>query len=580
MIAVSDAWKETHQKILLPETFVEITLDVVDVDATGTITCNNEAMFSKSAKIINNQDYTINYGCTFLEHNLWVLDGSYQNPMNFTNNYSAPGYVSDNDEDVTLTIALTNTPTEIPGFTIIWSKEYGTYATEFTLLVKNGDIDVKTITVTDNTSNVSKVELPVSDYDTVVLSIQGWSAPEQRRRVESILFGQKLVFTKNEILDYSHEQTGDPLGAVLTKNAIEFSIDNSNGLWNILNPNGMMRFLCERQPVRVRYGLTVNGAVEWINVGAFYLSEWRAQSDGIAMNFAARDVIGLLLNAQYSRTKRKAYVYFAEIDVYDSDGNVVGKLTKDEEFEIIGALKDNGYYATTVGYIKPTGIGINTTLHTDMRDAIWSATDVPLMYATYFKTAHTQATINSEYVGEFVQKCLFSHGYTMWFDQQANRLYLSSPKTTLSDYTISLEQSYIHPEVELSKPLQFLSITAYYEESGESKTQLFEDPNVKNGDYITIDCPYNQPVFNWGSSQPTSLVWSKYKKWWGYRERVSGEFRADPRLELFDVVTVETKYGRISPVMLTYLKYTYNGSFRANFEGKCCGEFDVVSAEE
>jgi hypothetical protein len=52
------------------------------------------------------------------------------------------------------------------------------------------------------------------------------------------------------------------------------------------------------------------------------------------------------------------------------------------------------------------------------------------------------------------------------------------------------------------------------------------------------------------------------------RKTVEGEFRADPRLDLYDVVTVESKYGVLTPVVITNITYTYNGSFRGSYTGR------------
>jgi hypothetical protein len=51
------------------------------------------------------------------------------------------------------------------------------------------------------------------------------------------------------------------------------------------------------------------------------------------------------------------------------------------------------------------------------------------------------------------------------------------------------------------------------------------------------------------------------------RKIVTGEFRADPRLDLYDIVSVESKYGSIDWVVITDIKYTYSGSFRASYTG-------------
>jgi hypothetical protein len=56
------------------------------------------------------------------------------------------------------------------------------------------------------------------------------------------------------------------------------------------------------------------------------------------------------------------------------------------------------------------------------------------------------------------------------------------------------------------------------------------------------------------------------------RKTVTGEFRADPRIDLYDVVSVESKYGTLTPVVVTNITYTYNGSFRGSYTGRVLEE--------
>ena len=51
-------------------------------------------------------------------------------------------------------------------------------------------------------------------------------------------------------------------------------------------------------------------------------------------------------------------------------------------------------------------------------------------------------------------------------------------------------------------------------------------------------------------------------------KKIKGEFRADPRLDVFDLVVVESKYGYVFPVVITDIKYSFNGSFNATYEGR------------
>jgi hypothetical protein len=130
--------------------------------------------------------------------------------------------------------------------------------------------------------------------------------------------------------------------------------------------------------------------------------------------------------------------------------------------------------------------------------------------------------------------------------------------------------------VELAKPLKQIKVVSHIKYGYDSVTDVF---NVNdNGEIITIDNPYlwaEHPELVQGMADD-------HGKWWKHRGLVSGEFRADPRLELFDVVSVESKYGLISPVMITQIKYTYNGSFHGTYKGKILSSelLETTSANE
>ena len=50
------------------------------------------------------------------------------------------------------------------------------------------------------------------------------------------------------------------------------------------------------------------------------------------------------------------------------------------------------------------------------------------------------------------------------------------------------------------------------------------------------------------------------------RRIFSGEWRADPRLDAMDKITVENQFAE-STVFVTQVEYTYNGAFRGVYEG-------------
>ena len=606
MISVSDEWKELHQEKILPESFVEIQLNVIDdgVEEIATVVASNEAEFSNSAEIVNKQKSSINR-YALLEHNLWMLDGS-QNVLSDVDSLTPPGFVSSEDTLGGLTITLSETRSkDIPGFTITWSNEYEEYATKFSIEVKLGDTVLASKEVTNNTAVVSNVEMTTGDYDSVNITIHEWSIPEHRARIDSVMFGQILIFDKNEILSYSHEQTGDPLGCEISKNSIEFSLNNSDGRWDILNPLGLGKYLYERQPLVVRYGMVTSKGVEWIQSNVFYLAEWRIPNNGLEAYFTARDAIDFLLYTNYSRSHHVANITQGYYGVYafptiddayvgDTSGTddvYVGTTGTQVKISEYGAYYNNTYadpitgavfyaYKTNKGWVGAStwkielvncrmaddiNAGIKS-LNNSLFSKVYITKNLELRYADY--------TVPEISIGEMIQGYANGVGATMW-QKSDGTLMLSYPSKTLSDYVIPMAIAYSHPEIELGKPLRNVKVVKHYFYT--TATAMATVKVADEGEDIIVDNPYM-----WDSTDNVweNFVANKYIEFWKARGWVSGEFRADPRLELFDVISVESKHGLISPVMITRIKYTYNGSFRGEYKGKILSEDWMTTTAE
>ena len=512
MIAVSDAWKNIQYRFLLPETFVEISVGVTDVGVHDLITATgtNEAVFSNVSEIVNNPTTDVSKKYATLEHNLWALDGT-RDLTPDSAPYVSAGYVSQDTSVASVELTLPEVRTvPIPGFTITWSSEYGEYPTSFAVIVKNGDTIVADTYVGDNASSVSEVSLEVTNYDSVTVEVYDWCLPYHRARIDLISFGHVLVFTKKNIMSFTHEQFGSLNSSEISKNSIEFTLDNTDGRWNPNNPSGLEQYLSERQIVTVRYGMDVDGTTEWIKAGTFYLSEWRAPSNGLEATFAARDIFEYLLNEPYK-------------------GRTTGTLLQ------------------------------------MVNDALSSA-DVPdtLKVVIDSSLSNYTATLEQEYTAaEVVQMCANAACCVM-YQNRDGELHIEPLNQIQTDYVISSALSYSHPEVTLSKPMKDVSVSY-----GEDLTYIL-NANL-SGETQTVDNPMVNTAEQ--AAEIAAWVWRILKS----RKTVSGEFRADPRLDLFDLVSVESKYGVIMPVAITNIKYVYSGSFQASYTGVVLPEINVSS---
>lgn len=573
MIKASDSWKKVNNEMLLPETFVEITFGAVDYEVAEivTVSADNADCFSNTSEVVGGVDPGSPAYYATLENWLWVLDGS-RKIMPDSGPYDTPGYVSTDDSDTTMTLALPGVRTEpVQGLTIIWSSEYNEYPTKFTVSVEKNGTTVTSVTVTDNSSYISAVDLEVSGYDTVHITVSDWSMNFRRKRIDRVIFGHILIVNKNDILSFTHEQQGDLNTAELPKNHIEFVLDNTDDRWNPLNPSGVEKYLYERQRVSVRYGLNVNGAVEWIKAGTFYLSEWSAPSNGLEARFVARDVFEFMLNKPFSYPERMATTQ-ETVSVYKEaniDSTLVTSLEagvnvtvyeekQDDEgytwfrltngwVRVISRYDDNGFSVIGITYDEAYGLG-------DLLSDAVNSVDLPVGFSANISSVmnNTPAYYVSNYsVAEIVQLCANAGHCLVWQDRDGvlNVQPIDGSKPT--DYFIPLQLSYSFPEIELSKPLKGVNVKMMH---GESYIPLND-----SGEDVSLDNPLI-------SDSLTMAYWIQMV--WEPRKSVSGEFRADPRLDLFDMVNVESKYGLLSPVMLTDIKYEYNGSFRATYLGR------------
>lgn len=506
MILVSDAWKNVQPRFILPESFLEISCFISEPGAQETAVASGtiESFISNVGNITGNGEGQTSTKYATLEHNLWTLDGT-MSILPTEGPYANAGYVSDIAHGGSVTLTLPKVHTElIGGVTIIWSSEYDECPAVFTVTAKNGDTVVAETTVTDNTSNKSFVYMEISNYDSVTVTVHNWCVPDHRSRIDSVRLGLDLTFEKKDILSYTHEQHGNIFSGELPKNSIEFSVDNLDSRWNPNNPAGLEQYLSERQKVTVRYGMDVDGTIEWIKAGSFYLSEWRTPSNGIAATFVARDMLEFMINEPYTGTKS-------------------GTLLEIAEAAIAQAALPYG----TVVEIDPS-LGL---------------------YSGQISDNHT--------IAEVLQMCANASLNVMY--QRRDGAFVIGPMGTdgLSDYVIPLSMSYAYPEVELSKRLKNVLITY-----GPGGIYGYSLAVANSGETQTLS---NNLIS--GREQAQSVAeW--VKNGLIKRQIVSGEFRADPRLDLFDLVTIESKFGNFSPVVITDIKYTFSGAFMGSYTGR------------
>lgn len=503
MISVSDTWKEVQKETLLPESFVEVTCWITDPDAQPLATeSNNGAMFySDHSAIVDTGNKQFPKYAT-LENNIWLLDGSL-NILPDEKPYGDTGYVADAEYPM-VTIMFPNVRTQpVPGVSIVWSEAYGEYATRCRITALNGT----EIVASDefyNDSVRSTFNIPMSGYDRIYIEIIDWVVPDHRPRIESFYLGAREVYTKSELMRYTHSQSVDLLSTELPKNQIVFSLDNSSDLWNPDNPVGNVRYLTDRQEVSARYGFKLPTGVEWIPAGTFWISEWDTLSNGLEVTFTARDILEFL-NVNYSGP-RAGTLYDIAISAL-SHANLPLTGSSGARYVVDESLK---------------------TISTDFSDD------------------------DSSYTAAVVLQMVANAGQCVMHQDRDGVFRIERYHRNLSDYEIGQSISYDHPERTLTKPPQ--SIVVNKGLSVETLASTGETIEVYNP--LIVQKDNADHVARWSTAVLRS------------RNIVRGSYRPDPRLDVLDIVSIESKYSRNFVAAVTEVTYEYNGAFKGRYVGR------------
>ena len=609
MQTVSQDWKDNHNKQLVSEGFVEISLDLTDPEAVAdaSVEHNGTLSISNAEQVIGSVDETIIKYST-LEQNLWLLDGSRKHVA--PGDYGYCGYIGNKMSG--MGGSFTTYPlvvlqfsevheANIPGMSITWSESYDDYATDFTITAYNGDTVVATKEVVGNTSVTSSVIMSMSGYDSISVEIRKWCLPNRRPRIENIILGFKKVYSKSDLFSFSHSQEIDPISASLPKSTISFSIDNTSREYDIDSTEGLSRYLNDKQDLKVKYGYKLGDKIEWINGGTFYFSGWEAKQNSNTADFEARDLFDNLsmvyTKSSYIAEGRNLYdlavdvLTFADIPL-QSNGTLrwvldeslkdiitTSPLPMDSVANCLQMIANAGccvLYQDRDGVIHIEKLDYTTDDYVISQDNSYSKPEITLsspikdvkisVYSqevseTEKKVASTGAKNGIYYKAGATFTFTLNHAFVT--NHRLNDLRVGT-YTTL-DYC-NHYGTYTELKITILKDLMYgysyqQQGIAVYGTEVESFSEEVIIPVGKHGGTITIDNPLI-------STKEHAMVVAEWiKNTLSRGQTVSFSWRADPRLDALD--TIECKNGDNSKnVVMTRVDYSYNGAFRGSGEGR------------
>lgn len=526
----SQKWLNKFSETLVPETFIKIFYDSTEpgVQKDASASADSQTLFSNVSGITSENDKRSIAKYATGEPNLHLLDGTFLLPPAPDSSANDAGYISrdivseSNHPKLTFTFSRLHTR-PIPGITILWSETLNEYAKSFKLTAYSGDTQVSTITVNDNNSVRAEVDWEISGYDKITLEVLSWCLPDRRARIEWFMVGFRLTYTKNNLISYTHESNRDPISGQLSKDSISFSLDNSQQTWNPLNPQGMYRYLYERQLVTVSYGMDIDGTTEWINGGKFFMSEWSVPANGIEASFVARDALGFLMDSAYIGRKSGT--------LYDICIDALSRLPENTaSYSISDELKDY-----TVDISKENNSSYKNS------DILQTAANAAGM--VLYQTREGEIRIERP----------------TFFAGSSSEVYEIDPMN-----------NYQWPEITFSPRLKDVSCSV------NNTTRLY--PSNSNVDGVTQSI--SNPLLNDSILEKGKNSMTEAYSILSTRKKASLEYRASPHIDALDHVKLNHSFGYASEMFVTNAKYTFNGCFKGTLEGYMLSDIASVSLDQ
>lgn len=510
MVNVSANWKAAHERTLLPETFIEITYNVTEpgVQADAASAGTPEETFSDAKNVVlESRDSETKYAT--LEHNQWILDKTFKAlpsspPL-------ADGFISSNLS------GADGVFTAVPTITITFGEVHTNYVPGITVVwSKAYDEYARRFRVTAYNGS-AQVATQTVENNTVATSIV-WMALAGYNKIVIEILEWCLPYRRARVLEclIGIKQT-------YTKaDLMAFSHEQSVDLLSGSLPKNSVVFQLDNVDNR------------WNPDNPTGTEQYLIQRQTLVVRY------GLLLDDKVEWIKAGTF-YMSEWNT-PSNG-MTATFTARDVLEFCTEV----YTGPRVGNLLEIAQAALTQSGVDMRN-------VQLFHT--LGNIGTDFSDDGEYTCAEVLQMVANAGQCCMWQDRDGILRIWPLNTTLTDYVIGTLDSgftntYSHPEFTLSKELKSVRVNDGQGIAANGETGVIQE--VSNPLIVNADTA--NAVAEWCRDCLKG------------RKTVSGSFRADPRLDALDKITVVSKYSS-SPVYVTNIKYDYNGAFRGSYEGR------------
>jgi hypothetical protein len=511
-------------------------------DATVT-SVFGQAIISRLDQLTNKKrDLAFKYA-TF-EPDYFLLDGSMRIPPKISDEseyeigfWSAE--ISDINgffiEDPTIHISYTEAHSVV-GLTITFDTVNNEYPSEFTIQVTAfGGGVIHTENVIQNASPIYRFFEGLDNIGSIDLIVTKWIKGNRRARITEIDFGIIQEYSGIELVNLNVIEEMDLVGSTVPSNEIRFTLDNQDRLFNVLNPDGIYRFILPKQEIRAYFGLKRSELLndfEFVSIGKYYLTEWQTDEGALTTSFIARDIFDTFETTQYTISLTNVTLFALAEDILIKSGIV--------DYQIDEKLMGE----TTNGFIEPLSV----------REALQ---DIAIAgRAIIYQDRQGKLII------ERIEPLNASTGFSTFPSPDFYAGLLTVPEVT-NDYNvqaINFENTFAEPQIKLNELIQ--SLVFLVKDGTENGTEYtFENPiGVKKGASYKIEIP----LINTFSHAERVAEWMFVE--YNMRGYYTANWRQNPALVCGDAVMVEDSFGQKKKARIVKQEFQFEGFLSGNTE--------------
>jgi hypothetical protein len=544
MVLVSNLYKT---KIYDTERMInaKVSFEILDPKAyeDASIGVTDEAEISRLTQSYN-KIREMSYKYATFERDYWQLDGSFVMPPRENEGDSELGWWSDTicGEDgifatrPVMTFSFTGSHSSI-GLTVTFDKGTNEYATDFRIEAYGADGSlIANELISGNTKPVYYFNTPLDGYSKIILTIIAWVNPIRRARVTEVDFGSVQEYTGDKLISLKVVEEMDLLASTVPSNEMSFTLDNTDQYFNILNPDGVYRFIVPNQEMRAQFGLLIGDSkFEWIDMGKFYLSEWTVEEGAMTSTFTGHDI--------FTQLDLIDYIPTVQANLYDLAVDVLTQA-KIDEYEIDESLKD-----------------VATTGFTDTRKVREALQLIAIAGMCVVRQGR-----NGQVILEHFEELKYETGYISWTGLATTGTgEFAGPDTYAQVYVdyqfqqISFDNAYEIPKITLGSQVKSLTFTI-------NKTTpydiQYDNSTVKDGIGYQINNPL---IFDEDHAAEVAAWMFTY---YNFIADYQATWRQNPALECGNIVLIQDRFGNKKKARITKNEFDFQGFLKGMTEAK------------